>query len=112
MYWQDNNKPDKAIEEYQLLLLNADPTYYVAYFNIGYIYLNMIKDYQKAIENFNTTIEMKNNYYQAFYNRGYAFEMLGDYESARQNYSDALNILPNYSLAVAGLNRLDKKNEE
>jgi len=111
MFWQKNNKPNKAIEEYQLLLKNADSTYYIAYFNIGYIYLNMLKDYQKAIKNFTTTIEMKNNYYQAFYNRGYSFELLTDYANAENDYRAALDILPNYPLAVEGLNRLDKKNK-
>lgn len=109
MFYQDNNQPDKALKTYNDLLENADPNYLFAFYNIGYIYLHEKNDYDQAIENFTKSIELKSNYFQAYHNRGFAYEQKGEYALARQDYQKALDILPNYELSIAGLNRLDVK---
>ena len=61
-----------------------------------------------AIESFSKCIELKSNYFQAYHNRGFAYEQKKNYVLARQDYQKALQILPNYQLSVDALNRLDK----
>lgn len=109
MFYQDNNQPDKALKTYHDLLEKADPDYLLAFFNIGFINLNYLKNYDSAITFFTKSIDLKSNYYQAFHNRGFAYEQKGELALARQDYQKALAILPNYELSVDGLNRLDRK---
>ncbi|MCF8373624.1 MAG: tetratricopeptide repeat protein [Bacteroidales bacterium] len=109
MFYQNNNQPDKALKTYNDLLEKADPKYLFAFYNMGYIYMQQKKDYDKAIEYFTKSIELKSNYFQAYHNRGFAYEQKGEYALARQDYQKALDILPNYELSIAGLNRLDVK---
>ncbi len=109
MFYQQAGLYTQAINSYKKIIEDIDTSYEFAYYNIGFIYLEYLKDYKNALKYFTETIELKNNYYQAFHNRGYAFEMLGDFNNAQLDYQSALNILPNYQLSVEGLNRLDKK---
>lgn len=109
MFYQNNNQPLKAIESYQRIIDEIDPEFENAFYNIGWVNLELLNNYKKAIEYFDKTIELKNNYYQAWHNRGYANEMLGHYQQARSDYRQCLNILPNYPLSIEALNRLDKK---
>ncbi len=109
MFYQENELYQKAIDKYNLLLQHADPEFYEAYFNKGYIYLEFLHNYPKAIEEFTKAIELKNNYYQAYHNRGLANELAGNFIDARKDYLLALNILPNYSLSLDGINRIHQK---
>jgi tetratricopeptide (TPR) repeat protein len=108
MFYQQSTLFTHAINAYQTIIDSIDADYEFAHYNIGYIYLHGIKDYKMALLHFTNTIEIKNNYYQAWYNRGYTFEKMEDYNSARSDYKAALNILPNYELSIEGLNRIDR----
>jgi len=110
MFYQKTEDYPAAIQAYQELIEKADPEYVEAYYNIGYIYLEYSADNEKAIEYFSKAIEKRSNYFQAYHNRGVAYELLKQYELARKDYQTALGILPNYQLSVEGLNRLDKSN--
>ncbi|MCX6256722.1 MAG: tetratricopeptide repeat protein [Bacteroidia bacterium] len=112
LYYQQNGKYDKAFSYFNTIITTVDKTYPYAYYNLGYISMEVRHDYNAAIDYFTRAIENKTNYYQAVYNRGLAYEMLKDYDQAAINYKQALNLLPNYNLAVAGLNRLDKKRKQ
>jgi tetratricopeptide (TPR) repeat protein len=106
MFYQDNGQPDKALKTYHDLLENGDPEYLFAFYNIGYIYMQQKQDYSKAIEYFTKSIDLKSNYFQAYHNRGFAYEQKGEYALARQDYQKALDIMPNYELSIGGMNRL------
>ncbi len=68
------------------------------------VYLEMFRE---AINYFNKAINFAPDYVEAYYNRGYCYELLGDHHNARADYQRALNIRTNYDLAIQGLNRLD-----
>lgn len=101
--FQQFGETEKAIAEYSEAI-NLDSLYYQAYFNLGYIYVNDLKDYNLALEYFNAAINCDSSAYKAYYNRGYTYEMSGDYKKAETDYRKALQIMPNYDPAVNGLN--------
>lgn len=107
MYYQSVGDYEKAIQKYNLIL-NQEPKYFFATYNIGYINLVYLKDFDVAIDYFNQTIELEPAYTDAWYNRGFSFELKDDLVSARKDYSKTLEIDPAHEKAIEGLNRLDK----
>jgi len=107
MYYQENGFLNEALSAYTNLLL-VDSTNKNAHFNMGYIHLVELKMYKEAIKYFNKAIQCAPDYYEAYYNRGYCYELLGDILNARNDYKKALEIKNNYPMAIEGLNRLDK----
>ncbi len=99
---------ESAITEYDYVL-KADSLYYKAYFNKGNIYTTGIIDYNKALECFTTAIKIDSTAYKAWYNRGYVYEATKNYKLAEMDYRKALKIMPNYDLAVEGLNEVIAK---
>jgi tetratricopeptide (TPR) repeat protein len=106
MFYQENRKEKKAIDEYNVILKTIDSTYIYAWYNIGYINLEYLKKYNQAIPFFTKAIELDTNYVDAIYNRGYCYEKLQYYQIARDAYRKCNRIVPNYELAINGLNRL------
>jgi tetratricopeptide (TPR) repeat protein len=106
MYYQETGGYDEAIKIYEGLLLK-DPEFYYALYNIGYINLVYLRDYPKAVEFFTKVIELKPDYTDAWYNRGFAWEMQKNVENSQQDYKKALELTPNYQKAIDGLNRID-----
>ncbi|HOZ29295.1 MAG TPA: tetratricopeptide repeat protein [Bacteroidales bacterium] len=94
---------EKAIDEYNKVI-ELDSMYYQAYFNLGYLFVNDVKDYKKSLEYFSAAIKCDSSAYKAFYNRGYTYELMGNYKLAEADYRTALKIMPNYDPAVEGLN--------
>jgi tetratricopeptide (TPR) repeat protein len=107
LYYQETGDYDEAIKIYEGLL-SKDPEFYYALYNIGYINLVYLKDYPKAIDNFTRVIEIKPEYTDAWYNRGFAWEMQKNVENSRNDYKKALELTPNYEKAIDGLNRIDE----
>lgn len=99
---------DKAITEYDYVI-SADSTYYQAYYNQGYVYVNGTGNYEAAVESFTNAIKVDSSSYKAWYNRGFTYEVIGKYKLAELDYRKALEILPNYDLAVTGLNEVIAK---
>ncbi len=106
MYYQDTENFEKAIQTYNSIL-DIDPGFFIAYYNIGYINLVHNNDFPAAIEYFSKTIELNPDYAEAYYNRGFAYELLKDVENSRKDYQKTLEVHPNYELAIDGLNRID-----
>lgn len=105
MHYQENKMPNKAISIYENML-TVDSTNAMAHYNIGYIYLVYKKEYQKAIQQMDFAIKINPEYYQAYYNKGVAYELLNDKQKAKANYQAALKIKTNFDKAIEGLNRL------
>ncbi|MCF8404814.1 MAG: tetratricopeptide repeat protein [Bacteroidales bacterium] len=106
MFYQENADYEKAIQTYNSIL-DQDPDFYIAYYNVGYIKLVFQKDFPEAINQFTKCIEIKDDYIDAYYNRGFAYELLKDVENSRKDYKKTLELLPNYEKAIDGLNRID-----
>jgi tetratricopeptide (TPR) repeat protein len=106
MFYQETGGYEEAIKIYEGMLLK-DPQFYFGLYNIAYIYLVYMKDYQKAVEYFTKVIDLKPDYTDAWYNRGFAWEMQKNVENSRNDYKKALEITPNYEKAIDGLNRID-----
>jgi len=106
MLYQKNKQFNKAMDVYnELIKLHPDNA--AAYFNIGYIYLTELLEFENAEKAFSKAIEIKPDYTAAVYNLGRTYEVMGKTELAKEKYRDALKLTTNYSLAIEGLNRLE-----
>ncbi len=107
MAYQNSGKTDSALIIYDSILsLNqTDPQ---IYFNKGYIYLVEKPDFKKAEEAFMQAIELDSTFVEAVYNLGRTYEAENKTDRAVFYYRRALELVPNYPLAIAGLNRIEK----
>lgn len=65
-----------------------------AYNNLGYLYYHWEKNFDKAMKEFNTAIQLDSTYYQAWSNRGVVNNNLGKHEEAVRDFSHALKYNP------------------
>ncbi len=79
----------------------------MAHYNKGYVHLVYKEEYAEAVSAFSRAIEIDNEYTDAYYNRGFAYELMGDLAGARKDYERVLRMKVNDDKAVEGLNRLD-----
>ena len=105
LFYQDNLGYNKAMEDYSTIL-QIDPNYKDAHFNMGYIHLVYLKVYDQAIRHFTDAIQCDQYYVKAFYNRGLSYEYIGNATAAEADFKKALGIFPTYTLAIDGLKRL------
>jgi tetratricopeptide (TPR) repeat protein len=106
MHYQDNRQFENSIDTYQQVI-ELYPENKRAFYNMGYVYLVELGDFDNAQIMFEKAIELSPGFVEAVYNLGRAKEAAGDLNGARVQYRKALEILPNYPLAVQSLNRLD-----
>ncbi|MBE0638255.1 MAG: tetratricopeptide repeat protein [Bacteroidales bacterium] len=106
LYYQENDHIIKAIETYNRLR-EINPEYIFAIYNLGYIHLVYLQEFDTAIDYFSQVIHLDPEQFDAWYNRGYSYELMGNKEMARKDYLKALEVRANYPLAIEGLNRLD-----
>ncbi len=107
LFYQDNDMLNEAMATYKKLN-KIDPSFPNSYYNIGYIYLQILNISEESIPYFTKAIEVKPDYYQAYFNLGLAHEKLGDILNAEKNYKEALRINPNYNHAITALNRVQE----
>lgn len=107
MFYQENGNYEMATQIYNSILIN-EPDFYFAIYNLGYMNLVYLKEYETAIDYFTQTIDINPEYADAYYNRGFAFELLKDVENSRRDYKKTLELSPNYEKAIDGLNRIDE----
>ncbi|MBC8321195.1 MAG: tetratricopeptide repeat protein [Bacteroidetes bacterium] len=106
MYHQEHGEFEKAIERFSRITeLYAGNKR--AYYNMGYIYLVEMEDFEKAKFMFEKAVSINPRFVEAVYNLGRTMEAMGDYNGAREQYKKSLELLPNYPLAVQSMNRLD-----
>ncbi len=106
LFFQENNQTEKAVSTYQAIL-EIEPGFVYALYNLGYINLVYNKDFTKAIEYFTKVVEIEPTYAEAWYNRGWSYELAGNADLARKDYKKTLEVSTNFALAIEGLNRLD-----
>ncbi|GAB5539559.1 MAG: hypothetical protein Salg2KO_16620 [Salibacteraceae bacterium] len=108
LHLQRAGQPRKALALYSKIS-DLNPNYFNAYYNRGYIYLEMLSVYDSTEVAFNQAIEFgPDNYFQAIYNRGLSRERAGNIEGAIKDYRAVLKISPQYDPAALGLSRLGK----
>jgi len=89
--------------------LQVDSISYQPNFNMGYYLLMYTDDFKAAARRFSKAIDASPKSAEAYYNRGLAWESAGDLKKAADDFRKAMEIVPNYELAIKGLNRLDTK---
>jgi tetratricopeptide (TPR) repeat protein len=108
MLYQENSEFDKALDIYTQLFNNAKSGKR-AYFNSGYIYLVELQQFDLAEEMFRQAIDIDPAFIEALCNLGRTYEAKDELDLASEYYNRTLEVLPNYPLAIQGLNRLDYK---
>ena len=71
-----------------------------AYFYRANIYNHSLKEYGKALGDYDKAIELKPNDEGYFYNRALLFLNMGDVDAALEDYNSALAVNPDYALAI------------
>lgn len=97
-------------------VIELDPTFEEAYFNIGNTYIGSYSDtmsafskdttLNQAIYFFEKAIDLNPNYVQAIYNLGLQHEFKGDKQRAKKFYLQAIEIDNNYAPALSAINQL------
>ena len=67
-----------------------------------------LKQYERAIQDFDKAIQLNPNYDKAYNNRGGAFYNLGQYARAVQDFGKALELKPDYADAYEMLGKCFK----
>lgn len=86
------------IDDYEKMLA-INPNSPIALFNLGNLYLET-EDLTSALSAFNRAIELKADFGEAYYNRGYVYFRLGNKSKGTADLSRAgeLGIIPSYNL--------------
>jgi tetratricopeptide (TPR) repeat protein len=111
LLYQENEQPERALETYALMLKN-DSMNKLALFNSGYVNLVYLKEFSLGADFFSKAIRSDSIYTDAFYNRGYCYELTGDFTRARQDYLQVLQQRVNDPKAAEALGRIDRKNRK
>ena len=69
-----------------------------AYYKRGSSY-NELKQYERAIKDFDKAIALKSDYIEAYFNRGVNYVELGQYERAIKDFDKAIKLKPDYASA-------------
>ena len=107
LFFQENDRIESAIQTYNSIL-DVDPEYVPALYNLGYIKLVYQQDFPRAADYFSQVVQLAPDYAEAWYNRGYSYELMGQEKLARSDYKETLELKENYPKAIEALNRLDK----
>lgn len=108
MFYQEKDDAENAINAYNKILA-IDPNNPFANYNLGYVNLVILGEYEQAIRYFEIVEQIDPAYYEATYNKAYCHELLGNYQMARELYNLVLEKQVNYPMAIEGLNRIQGK---
>lgn len=108
MLYQDKEDADKALSCYSRML-KLEPDNKLALYNSGYVKLVLQDNYTSGIDFFNRAIGADSAFADAYFNRGYCYELIGDLPKASADYQKVLKLRVNDPKAVQGINRLEKK---
>lgn len=105
MHLQNWSISEEAIEQYQHIL-RVNDGYHNALYNIGFIYLEQIQNYDSAVKYYDQVLALNPYNYKAFYNRGLAFENQDKTDLALRDYNKSLEIKPDFELSAKGKTRI------
>lgn len=106
-FYQEHGFLDEAEQEYEYITSRIDSTQADPYYNRGYIELVYKADFKEAAKWFGKAIDWNPDYADAWYNRGFSYELDGKLAQAKADYLKAMEIEPNFPLAIKGLNRIE-----
>ena len=106
MYYQNAKKYNQAIATYNNIIEKIDNSFPQAYFNLGFIYMEVYKDYKKAIECFINASNLQPKYLDAIFNTALCYEKSNNNTNAIKLYNEILIINPKYDNAIIALNRI------
>lgn len=107
MSYQLFDKPEKAIDQYNKMLIGNRDKFQHVYFNLGYIEMIFFNEYTTAISYFDSAIYIQSNYAEAYSNKAYCLEQLNNNVAATECYKKALDITPGMPIAESGLQRMN-----
>jgi len=107
-YYQDHGYLNEAEQEYDYIISHIDSLQPYPYYNRGYIEMVYKHNYPEAVNWFTKAIDKKADYAEAWYNRGFSYELDGKLGRAKDDYRKATEIQPNFPLAIKGMNRIDE----
>jgi tetratricopeptide (TPR) repeat protein len=106
-FYQEHGYLDEAFQEYDYISTKIDSTQADPYYNRGYIEMVYRNNFAEAVKWFGKAIECDPKYADAWYNRGFSYELDGKLTKAKADYLKAMEIEPNFPLAIKGLNRIE-----
>ncbi len=106
LFYQEHNRLDEAHQEYEYISSAIDSTLADPYYNRGYIEMVYKRNFAGAAEWFSKAIHWNPKYADAWYNRGFSYELDGQLSKAKADYQKAMELEPNFPLAIKGLNRI------
>lgn len=96
-----------ALGQYKRII-RVNEGYQDAYYNIGFIYLEMLQENDSAIMYYDKLLALNPYNFKAYYNRGLAFERNQMFPQAQSDYDKALELKPDYTPAAKGKSRVIK----
>ncbi len=85
------------------LAISTYPDYYQAYDMRGSIYITFFNEYDKAVKDFNKSLELKDDYIPAFFGLGYCYQKKREYDKAIYNFEKTIEYDPEHLQAFKAL---------
>lgn len=104
LFYQEHGMMQKSLDTYHNIL-TINPNHADALHNVGYINLVYKKSYQDAVDLFTKAIATDTTFYQAYFNRGVAYEKLNQREEANTDFKKVLQINPQHKMAKSKLGK-------
>ncbi len=89
----------ELIKKYEALDLTLTPTVYI---ERGDLYLDQAQ-YEKAIENYNNAISLKDDDYRIYFKRSHVYNVIGKYEESIKDLEKTISIKPDLEAAYANM---------
>lgn len=106
IFHQNHGNAREALKTYEFIL-ELTPNYFNAWYNRGFIYMEMLEENDSAAQMFTQAIEKgPQGYFAAYHNRGLSYERANLPKKAEADYRKALEINPQYDLSARGLSRV------
>ncbi|HIN39810.1 MAG TPA: tetratricopeptide repeat protein [Flavobacteriales bacterium] len=101
----NTKKLNLAIKHFNQVLF-LDPNDKRTLNNLGTIYYDFFKEYDKAIQYFQKALEVDSSFSYAWFNKGHCHEQLGDHHNAKLAYQQAMKIKDNDIKTISSLARV------
>jgi tetratricopeptide (TPR) repeat protein len=111
IYYQENEKYDRAIETYTTLL-KINPRHFDAHFNIATIDTRWLKKYDEALTHFSQAIEIDPKNARGYFGRGVCYKKMGNLKNAEADFRTALQMDPTYTAAAQAIEDINVKEED
>ncbi|MBN3033994.1 MAG: tetratricopeptide repeat protein [Bacteroidales bacterium] len=106
MFLQEKGQYEQAINQY-LAITEYYPELAYPYYNIGYIQMVYLRDFDQAIHYFTETVRLDPEFADAYYNRGFSYELKKDVVNSLDDYRRTLELDPSHEKATNGLRRIN-----